>query len=281
MEASMFMGSRHLALVAGLLTLCQAACGDADAQLHTTADISPADAAASRSAAQTAACNFEGTWALKFTIPVAWAGNAGVQAGQGEIVQWARTERTQQGSEAITEHLVACGSTVPDYKSQAMWGGETFGTRFADALFDSGRLQPRNVITHLSGAAPGHTYASDVVPTELGVAMADPLHDPWPSSAQALLPFAVDSDGDGRPGISLQTAHGDGLSRPPVSYNRRRRATHFDVAVRDLTSSTGRIVSCNRFEGTAHIPTMDGCRRCTRVSLAARSRTAASAPKAS
>jgi hypothetical protein len=249
----MVLSSRHFMFAAGLLALGQAACGESTER----GDEARAGGLASGRFEQAAACEFGGTWAFKFVIPVAWSGNAGVQGGSGEIIQWARAERTHQDN-TLSDDIVACGSTVPDYKSQALWGGETFGTRFPDALFDSGKLSATTLASHLSGSVPGDTYASDVMAVQLGVAMADPLHDPWPKATQDLLALSVDSDGDGKPGISLETATGPGMSRPPVSYSRRRRATQFFVAVRDLTASKGTIVSCDRFEGTADIPEMGG-----------------------
>lgn len=251
----MFTNSRMPWLAAAALVAAQTACGDmprdADGQLiDTTAN--------SMTAAQAGDCSLDGTWAFKFEIPVAWSGNAGVQGGQGTIMQWARAERSHTDAMTITDAITACGSTVPDYKSQKLWGGETFGTRFPDALFDGAFLPSVSLTTKLSGSAPGASYTSDVMPVELGLAFPNPLHDKWPASAAALMPFVVDSDRDGKPGISLDTASGQGMSRPPVSYNRRRRATRFYVAVRDLTGSTGTIISCDRFEGVATIPMLDG-----------------------
>jgi hypothetical protein len=247
--------SRTLYLAILGIALTQSACGDTpqnDAESMLDAN------GAAQSSAQTAACQLDGTWAFKFEIPVTWPGNAGVQGGSGVITQWARAERTHHDASSITDSIVACGSTVPDYKSQALWGGETFGTRFPDALFDNGYLPAVELSTSLTGSTVGSAYSSEVMPVQLGLAFAQPLTDKWPSSAAELLPFVVDSDHDQKPGISLTTATGHGISRPPVSYNRRRRATKFYVAVRDLVRSTGTIVNCDRFEGTASIPMLDG-----------------------
>lgn len=251
----MHVFSRKPWFIIAYVAALQTACGDVpqdarEAMLDTTGD--------SAQSPQTQACNLDGTWAFKFEIPVSWPGNAGVQGGSGMITQWARAERTHKDAVTITDNITACGSTVPDYKSQALWGGETFGTRFPDDLFDNGYLPAVELTTNLTGSTPGSAYNSDVMPVELGLALAHPLTDKWPTSVAALMPFVVDSDHDGKPGISLNTAAGAGMSRPPVSYNRRRRATKFYVAVRDLTGSTGTIVSCDRFEGVATIPMLDG-----------------------
>src|SRR6478752_5451549 len=88
------------------------------------------------SAALADACNLEGTWGVKFVIPVKWGANMAIQGGAGEIVQWALTERKHDGGNAVLDALRPCGSTVPDYKSQALFGGQTFGVRFPNALFD-------------------------------------------------------------------------------------------------------------------------------------------------
>lgn len=203
-------------------------------------------------------CNLDGTWAFKFVIPVKWAGNSGVQGGTGVLTQWARAVRVHTDSTLMVDQIQACGSTVPNYQSRSLWGGETFGTHFPDALYDSGYLPSIELKTKLSGSKPGDTYESEILPIQLGLNLPDPLHDAWPKDTAAMLPFVIDSDRDGKPGISVETIEGNGAVHPPVNYNRRRRAAKFHLGVRDLIGSKGSIVSCDRLEGTVVIPEENG-----------------------
>lgn len=207
---------------------------------------------------QADSCNLTGTWAFKFVIPVKWSGNSGVQGGTGFLTQWARAVRVHADATHMVDQIQACGSTVPNYQSRTLWGGETFGTHFPDALYDSGNLPSVELKTQLSGSNPGDTYESEIMPIQLGLNMTDPLHDAWPKDAAALMPFVVDSDQDGKPGISVETLEGNGVVHPPVNYNRRRRAAKFHIAVRDLIGSKGTLASCDRLEGSVVIPEENG-----------------------
>lgn len=201
-------------------------------------------------------CDITGTWALKFVVPVKWAGSIGVQGGSGEIVQWVKSQRTKSDGNVVNDELTMCGTTVPDYKSQAVFGNETYGIRFPDALFDSEVLPPAKVRTTVSSFVAGGTYKSEQVAIQLGVNLPNPNTDAWPK--KSVDTPQVDMDKDGKPGVTIMAATGEGYSLPPVNMFRSKRATQFYIAARNIASSTGSITACNKFSGNANIPIIGG-----------------------
>ena len=201
-------------------------------------------------------CNFGGTWALKFTIPVQWSGNMGVRAGSGNIVQYLRSARHTQGQDMV-DALQVCGSHVPDYRTNILAGNELFGVRFDEALFDRNTEVHGALITHLSDLSPQATYHTDWTAIQLGVSLANPITDAWPHSYRDLKEV-IDADGDNNPGLTVSFSDAPGYSNPPTLFSRQKRARFIFTAVRNVARSQGQALSCDRFEGTAEIPFIDG-----------------------
>jgi hypothetical protein len=204
------------------------------------------------------ACNLEGTWAVKFVVPVSWKANVAVQGGQGEIVQWALSQRKRESDTTVIDSLKPCGSTVPDYKSQSIFGGETYGIRFPNSLFDGSSLKATHVRTRVASFAVGAAFESDLAPIQIGVNLPNPLSDAWPAKAQDLLAHVQDADGNGKPGVTLDAATGGGYAAPPVNFSRSKHADHFYVAIRNIAGMQGKISSCDRIDGNAVIPQVAG-----------------------
>ena len=201
-------------------------------------------------------CNFDGTWALKFTIPVQWSGNMGLRAGSGNIVQYLRSTRHTEGQDVV-DALQVCGSHVPDYRTNLLAGDELFGVRFDEALFDRNTQVHGTLITHLSDFSPQATYHTDWTAIQLGVSLADPIVDAWPHSYRDLKEI-IDADGDSNPGLTVSFSDAPGYSNPPTLFSRKKRARSIFTAVRNVARSDGQALSCDRFEGTAEIPHIEG-----------------------
>jgi hypothetical protein len=230
-------------------------CGDA-LQGASSETALETDGTAQQSLLAPTDCNFDGTWALKFTIPVQWSGNMGVRAGSGNIVQYLRSARHTQGQDLV-DALQVCGSHVPDYRTNILAGNELFGVRFDEALFDRNTQVHGALITHLSDFSPQATYHTDWTAIQLGVSLANPITDAWPHSYRDLKEV-IDADGDNNPGLTVSFSDAPGYSNPPTLFSRQKRARFIFTAVRNVARSHGQAFGCDRFEGTAEIPFING-----------------------
>jgi hypothetical protein len=191
---------------------------------------------------------------MRFVIPVTWPQTLALQAGSGNIVIFAKSTRTQAGT-SLTDTVVPCGTTVPDYKSRPAFGSQTYGIRFPNTLFDTGVIPPVTATTTVSGLMQGATYGSEVIPFLLGLTMSNALTSPWPTAAQVT---QFDVDKNGKPGATVFAATGAPYSFPPVNIFLTRRASQFHVAIRNVVATTGTIASCTRFSGSATVPVIAG-----------------------
>lgn len=213
-------------------------------------------------------CDPNGTWAIKVETPVQWANSFVVQGGSGTIVNWLKSTRTAAGT-AVVDSASLCGVETPDYLSQAAFGGEKYGIQFPDALFESGTLPTVDITGQLSGLAPGSTFQADAAAAILGATMASPATDAWPANGAQLT--AVDADGDGKVGVSVDTAKGGDYKNPPLDAFLSARATRVYTAFRQVITTQGTISSCNRVDGSGTVavinnkPAIDqhvlGCQR--------------------
>ncbi len=238
--------------LAALITLGLAAvpagCGS------SSGEDAPAARLAEGLATAEAACDLTGTWATKIVIPVTWSATLGIQAGSGEIVQYTMDTRAQTGT-SFTDAVKVCGITSPDYKSRPIFGGELYGVRFPDSLFDAGDLPVFTAHGALSEAMTGATYSLSDVLVLLGATMTRPLTDPWPAA-----PGGVNSTlgSNGKPGITVLAAAEPGYSFPPVNLTRTRRAASFQIAIRNVGSSAGTVETCDRLTGSATVAVIAG-----------------------
>ncbi len=208
------------------------------------------------------ACDFDGTWASRLTIDVTWApqGLTGIilASGSGQIKQWIKGVRTQTGT-ATSDATVVCGVDLPDFQSTVVIGSETYGVRFPNSLFDGpdgggGYLPTFTVSAALSGLTPGSTYATTTTAALLGITLAHPTTDPWPSTVTT----SVDMDRDGKPGVTVDTAQGAPYSDVPTGipapFQPIVRANKLYLAIRQVTVVSGTVTDCDHMSGTVSIP---------------------------
>jgi hypothetical protein len=199
---------------------------------------------------------------MKIVTPVKWNTSFVVQGSQGSIVNYVKSTRTQSGT-TITDTARVCGIEVPDYQATATFGAEKYGIRFASESFDAPSMPTFTLTGTLTGTAVGATFSAPPSAAIIGATMANPVTDPWPANGAALT--AVDSDGDGKPGVAADAASDAGQKNPPVTPTRTVRANRVYAAFRQVLTAKGTVKSCNRTEGTADVTQINshvlGCRR--------------------
>lgn len=214
-------------------------------------------------------CDFNGTWATRITIDVTWQPqgltSAILQPGSGTITQWVKGVRVQSPAAPLSlmDNSVVCGVLLPDFQATALGLNEVYGVRFPDTLFDDQYVPPFTI----SGALDEQmtTYSTTPTAVLLGLTMANPTTDPWPST---ITPAAlVDMDQDGNPGVTVGVAEGP-LAMPTITASSYSyvptavpppllpvpRASSLYVAIRQITVTTGRVADCNTITGTVSIP---------------------------
>jgi hypothetical protein len=216
-------------------------------------------------AAPTSNCNFAGTWGSLLTIDVAWMPEGFnlqtliLSPGSGAIKQWIKSERVQQGT-SLVDTTVVCGVDLPDFQGTALVGDETYGVLFPDSLFDDNYLPSFQVDGTVTGFASGAAYTSSPAAALIGLTMANPTTDPWPSSSMTIM--ATDPDRDGKPGVTVNEAVGGSYSLVPVGIPAPFQASVLSqklyVAIRQVTSVTGTVTDCDHIEGTVTIPQIMG-----------------------
>jgi hypothetical protein len=210
-------------------------------------------------------CNYEGIWASELTIDVTWMPQGLTSiilaSGSGQIKQWIRGSRTQQGM-TLTDATVVCGVDLPDFQGTAIVGMETYGVVFPSALFDSHVLPVFTVSGTISGQQAGATYTTIPSAALIGLSMTNPATDPWPATVTT----EVDDDMDSKPGVTIDVASGatDGgvYSGVPVGIpafaQPTVRADKLYVAIRQVTAVSGTVQDCDHISGTVTIPTIAG-----------------------
>ena len=215
-------------------------------------------------------CNFNGTWATQIKIDVTWQPQGLMSvilaSGSGTITQWVKGERVQTATAPLqlSDNSIVCGIDLPDFQATALGLNEVYGVRFPDSLFDDGYIPPFTVNGALTLQAGG-TFGYSSTPTAvlLGLTMQDPTTDPWPATVAT----EVDQDMDGNPGVTIAVAQGP-LATPtatatdysyiptgvPAPFMPTNVASSLDVAIRQVTVSSGTVQNCNTITGTVSIP---------------------------
>jgi hypothetical protein len=211
-------------------------------------------------------CNYNGTWASQLTINVNWSPqgfNSIILApGTGQIKQWIRGDRTQNGT-ALTDATVVCGIRLPDFQSSMLAASETYGVIFPGTLFDSHYLPTFTVNATVSGPTPGSSYSTQPSVALLGISLANPASDAWPTTVST----AVDMDQDMKAGVTIDVATSADAGSVvysgvpvgiPAPFQPTVRASHLYVAIRQVTVVSGTVVDCNHISGSVTIPTVAG-----------------------
>ncbi len=204
-------------------------------------------------------CNYSGTWATKLTINVNWVpqGIVGVilAPGTGLIQQWIKSVRVQNGL-ATTDTAVVCGIGLPDFSGTSFVGGETYGVRFPNSLFDSGDLPSFLLHGALGDSTPNAAFTTSDTAALIGLTLADPTTAAWPATVTT----AVDSDMDKSPGVTINAASGPIPGMTMASYSDfpvdifSARANKLDLVIRQVTRLAGAATDCDHLSGTVAIP---------------------------
>lgn len=202
-----------------------------------------------------AACDFSGTWGSRLVIDVSWTpqGITGIllAAGSGTITQWLMTTRTMSGNTA-TESAVVCGIALPDFDGTAIAGGQVYGIRFPNTLFDNAYVPAFDVHGTFSGSGLGSAYNTTAAAVLLGLTLSNPTTTPWPST----ITTEVDMDKDGQPGVTANALTGNGYSYPPVDLFETNFADELYLAIRQVTQLSATAADCDHLTGTVSIPTI-------------------------
>jgi hypothetical protein len=230
----------------------------------------PPDGSAS-SADAAGSCDFTGTWGSLITIAVSWAPEGlNLQTfllapGSGTIRQWIKGLRVQRGT-SLEDTTFVCGIELPDFQGTQVVAGQTYGVTFPDSLFDGTFLPSFQVQATVTSSAPGATYSASASAALLGLTMANPTTDPWPTTVTT----ATDPDKDGTPGVTVDVAQG-AVAAPgdagsysyipvgiPAPFEPVVVADRLHVAIRQVTEVTGTVVDCDHVSGTVSIPQIAG-----------------------
>jgi hypothetical protein len=209
------------------------------------------------SSGDSGACDFAGTWGSRLTIDVSWAPQGLTSIilapGTGQIKQWIKGVRVVSGK-SLTDTTIVCGVALPDFQETAIAGSETYGVRFPNSLFDNGYLPSFTVNGTVSGFTAGSTYATTETAALLGLTLTNPTTAPWPSTVTT----SVDSDKDGKPGVTIDVAQGSPYSDIPTEFppffQMPARAKELYVAIRQVTQVSGTVDDCDHASGTITIP---------------------------
>lgn len=205
-------------------------------------------------------CSLSGTYALKLTVPVTWSGTSLLSSGSGTHTFWARAQLTQSGS-ALTGTLTVCGNVVPDF-SASSFINEDYGLTYPNTIFDRSSFTPTTSTSFtLGSASPGASLNIARSALMFGVTMTDPVNDAWPSVSSLR---QVDSDGDGKPGVTGLYKTGGRYSNPPANSFASVRGERAYMAVRMVFSASGTLNSCTGATGSVSAQDVDyhtvGCR---------------------
>lgn len=200
-----------------------------------------------------------GTWAAAWALPVKWRMNMAIEGNSGDIVVWARVARTSMGAAGrYQDEVTVCGLAQPGTKTLGLFGGERFGVAYdGDVLGQAPMPRPCSQLTAF-GDGPDVLLQSTPLAVQVGIAMPEPLHTPWPKGVAALAPWLLRMSDNGQLGAPAQSRQDEGLVWPPIDYAGQRRAHHFYIASRTVLRHEGRFVSPDRIEGVAALADVQG-----------------------
>jgi hypothetical protein len=243
--------------------------GPQDATAYSSSDAAAGQNRDARSNVTPGSCDFNGTWGSLVTVDVNWAPQGlNIQTfvlapGSGTIKQWIKGVRVQHGS-SLEDSTVVCGIELPDFHGTQVVAGQTYGVVFPDSLFDDMLLPSFDVAAVVTSSSPGAKYSASASAALLGLTMANPTTDPWPTTVTT----ATDPDNDGTPGVTVNAAEGvapgDGgyyADFPvgiPAPFQPVVLANQLHLAIRQVTTITGSVVDCDHIVGTASIPQIAG-----------------------
>jgi hypothetical protein len=258
------------------LPVCSSGWGDCDAQprngceapLNTVGNcgmcgrVCPANGGTAQCLAGvcSTACDLTGSFALKFTFNATWPGNMYLVSGSGTFTVWAKLQLAQSGT-SLSSMVSPCGQNAPPQDSIPLLN-ETYALTYPSSIFDRTPALPATASTgSLGGTTPGSSFMLARSAVLFGVMMADPNNGGWPSAASIQ---TLDSDADGKRGVTAPYRNGGGYDYPPVNSFGSARASSAYVGSRIRFALNGTFSSCTQASGSGTVTDVDvhivGCR---------------------
>jgi hypothetical protein len=194
-----------------------------------------------------------GTQAVHINMLVTWPGTIGTESGSGTVHVWTLSKFKIDGSNTITATNSPCGSLIPDIQTTPIAGGGKVQAEFPSAIWKASAMPSFTTTGVQSGYEIGSTVTMKASPVLVGLTMPDPTA-PWPSLASIT---GVDSDGDGKPGITSVPKTASGYAQPPTSLLRFKSADKLYVASRTTSGTNGTRVACDLQKGPATVTSFD------------------------
>jgi hypothetical protein len=150
---------------------------------------------------------------------------------------------------------------VPDFRAMSPLV-ERYGISVPDAVFDRGAGLPSLPASGtLSDSFPGASFVLARTAILKGATLSDPVNGAWPS-ANAIT--ARDSDGDGKPGVTMPYKTTGTYFYPPADNLGVMRAQAGYIATRVVFGLNGVLDSCNSSSGSVSAQAVEarslGCR---------------------
>lgn len=200
------------------------------------------------------------TQAVHLIMAVTWPGSIGTNPGSGNVHVWTRAKLTFGAGNTITSVNTPCGSVVPDIQTTTIAGGKKVQPEFLPAVWESAALATFDGSGQQSSFDVNSKVSITAKPALVGLTMADP-NGAWPAATAIQ---AVDSDGDGHPGITATPKNDTVYGLPPTSIVQTKHADQLYIASRTTTSLAGVRDTCDSQKGTATVAAFDshviGCR---------------------
>jgi hypothetical protein len=220
-------------------------------------------------------CDFSGTWATYMSVHVTWPQSPFVLvAGEGDLEQWNLSRQRQVGLDVEAE-TKPCSIFLPDLQSDVLAGYAKFGIRFPDSLFDGGKVPWVSFVFKGMTTATGMEFQTEPFATLLGVTLPNANSASWPDVPNLTL---EDDDADGKVGITVVPATGQGYAFPPTDLT-GGRADLIYIADRTIAALSTTNVDCDEVRGSVTIvpiggktglnSTVVGCRKVGNVECAA------------
>lgn len=192
------------------------------------------------------------TRAVHITVDVSWPDSLGITGGNGQMQIWNAMTFGPPGSETSVETR-ACGADIPAQTTTAVAGGYKVQGQVPYSAYDSASM-PK---THGTATKQGQQLTVNPTTAVLGVQLTDPM-GPWPTSSEAAKVTSVDSDGDGKPGITAIPRQDTGFSLVPINVFQTDFADELYSAQRSSIRLSGIEDGCpESIDGEAEVELFD------------------------
>ncbi len=193
--------------------------------------------------------------ATKLSINISWAGNIGLQSGSGIMNVWTLSKLNFDGTTNVTGEVKPCGSSIPPFEKTPIAGGGKVQTVIPDAVWDSPGMPTFQAMGTISDFGPNAQIMMQPVTSLVGLSMANPAADPWPSDWKQIQ--AVDPEGNGAPGIVANPRTDGEFGAPPTSIAQNKFADQLGLVTRTEFQLTGTRTSCTSASGSVNVSKLD------------------------